>query len=295
MGTLVVSNVVPQSAGSEVKVEGKFTIGGDGLYVSGGLDVIAKSFGLTQINRLLAAPTIDGVLGGVTFAFDSTSNKLAFVSGGGGGGLAFNGNPMATHSHDLDGFTHSSVLNSVRMYLAAVAGGPPAPGDTVTGAAGSANVLAYVGDAGYVTVDTVVGAFAPGEGLAFAPSGATANIRGNLVHSWVFIPALNKNTNIVACANQDGIGLQRTAAVFGLTQALGVSQYRFYQTLASLETNYADGVTTVYLEGSQSAVSIDSAGTPTGAIVGGGGTFDEIANGTNVAALEIPFEAYGYF
>lgn len=286
---LAVSNIIPHSSGDELIKACIVAL--DNNYPAGGYSFSASAVGLTKINRFKTQDQ-----SGFGFEYDYTNQKLK-VYGAGSGGLNFVGAPMGNHSHDLDNFTNSSVLSTIRMYLSAVVGAP-APGDTVTGAASlaAANVVAYVGDAGYITVNGVVGGpFTTGENLTFAPSGATATLRGNLVDAWTFIPALEANDVIIACSNQSGDGLIRAAAVFATTQDLSTNQYRFYQALASLETNNADGWTTVYVEGTRTAVSAESAGTPSGSITGGGGAVSEVTPGTDLSAVNnIECEIWGF-
>lgn len=252
------SSMTKQNFFSQSATFGLFAL--DNNYATGGYVIRPKDVQLKSISKIIPV----GNPGGYSYVWDASNSKLLVYGG-------------SSHTHDNDGFTNSSVLSTIRMYLATVVG-TPAAADTVTGAGSgaTANVVAYVGDAGYITVNGVAGGpFTTGENLTFAPSGATATLRGNLVDAWTFIPSLDANDIIVACSNQNGDGLTRAAAVFATTQDLATNQYRFYQTLASLETNNADGWTGVNIEGAKSpgeANALGSIGT-------------EVPNGTNLAAI----------
>lgn len=331
MGTLVASNLNPENSGSELKVEGTFAFGNS--YATGGETIDIAKLGLSSVNRILLAPTEDPVLGAVFFEYVNTTGKVkAYAGGGGGGGVTgatsggtpagtvaapvFTGNALANHSHDFIRDVSASNTKEIRVYLGGVTGIPLA-GDIMTGGTSTktATVSSYVGDAGYVVVTAPSGAFTTGEALSFVGSGAAAiNMIGNLVDAWTFAQPLDGNSSIECCGNYTtGAGLLRAPARISAaapTIALASGSYRFYSTIASLETLTSDAITQLQIEYTWSTVTSDSAGTPSGSnsapafagnllaththAIGAGGAVDEVTNATNLSALtSVRFEAYG--
>lgn len=138
----------------------------DTSYPAGGYAVNPQQLRLRSIESFIA------LADQYYLFYDSTTGKLRFLTaGGGGGGLTFNGTPMAGHAHLL---TPSATGISPDDGLYVQAGGAPGlytVGETITGGTSGATGTVLSSGASYIQYTPTAGTFRLGETITGGTSG----------------------------------------------------------------------------------------------------------------------------